>query len=387
MQDMKRLFYILSTCAALSLAACQETVYSPRPTIPLVYSILQDTSAMGHVVKAYVSEGQEGSIALIGEPAQTILLAESMLKADFVNNIDGSYRPDSLPDFSGEHLDLILDAVHSPYVRYIVKDTDALRNAVVGLSVSAMDSVCRINPFSPENMLRKSRAKVIVYSSSIISEYGQFDVDTLLQLAGAKPYTLSPVQALLDEALSKGGENLNIGVWASPVIASSGIYEAVHGRIGGTSTLKVMNSAEEDLSSAFRDILAQYRSSGRPLPMHVLLLDDFDMRADVLMAQADSIRAGYSEEDMSLSKVLAKDFRVIEAKDAVCRSCYRLMRKENLFTHNISYPKASLYRTEKDRLGKDVLAILSERYFTDSYIEFMDANAPALREFYVPDND
>lgn len=384
---MKRLFsIILATGAVLSLTACHETVSAPRPAIPLVHSILQDTSAMGHVVKAYAASGQEGSITLIGEPAQTILLAESMLNADFVNNIDGSSRPDALPDFAGEQLDLVLDALNAPYEKYMGGDTDALRADVVGLSVFAMDTVSRVNPFSPENLLYKSRAKVLVYSSSIISEYGQFDVDTLLQLAGARPLTLSPVQALLDEALA-GGNAVNIGVWASPLIASSGIYEAVHGRLGSASALKVMNSAEEGTSNAFRDILLQYRNSGSPLPMHALLLDDFSMNAGELMALADSIRVGYSEEDMALSKVLAKDFRVIEARTAISRSCYRLMRRENLFTHNISYPAAKLYRTEKDRLGRDVLAILSERYFTDSYLEFMDANAPTTRSFYVPDND
>lgn len=386
MQDMKRLISILSIGAALTLAACQEAVYAPRPAVPLVHSLLQDTSAMGHVVKAYAGERLDGSIAIIGEPSQTLLLAESMLKADFVNNIDGSSTPDALPDFSGETLDLVLDGVYSPYGKYLGKDVDALRTAVVGLSVFAMDSVCRINPFSPENMQHKLRGKVLVYSSTIISEYGQFDVDTLLQLSGIKPYTLSPVQALLEEALI-GGDNVNIGVWASPEIASSGIYEAVHGRLGGASTLKVMNSAEEGASNAFRDILGQYRNSGKPLPMHVLLLDGFDMAADELMAEADSIRAGYSEEDMALSKVLAKDFRVIEARDALSRSCYRLMRRENLFTHNISYPKAGFYRTEKDRLGRDVLAVLSERYFTESFLEFMDANTPTVRNFYVPDID
>ena len=386
MQDMKRLIPILSIAAALSLAACQETVFTPRPTIPLVYSILQDTSAAGHAVKDFVSEKGECSIAVIGAPEETILLAERMLTADFVNNIDGSSRPDSLPDFSGERIQLILDAVNSPYENFIGKDTDALRAAVVGLSVFAMDSTCRMNPFSPENMQPKQRSRVLVFSSSLISEFGKFDVDTLLQLSGARPHTLSPVQALLEEALT-GGDNVNIGVWASPYVAGSRVYEAEHSRMGGASSIKVLNTAEEGLAGGFRDILTQYRNSGAPLPMNVLLLDNFGMRADELMAEADSIRAGYWEDDMALSKVMAKDFRIVEATSAVSRSCYRMMRRENLFTHNIFYPKASLYRTEKERTGKTVLAVLSERYFTDSYIDFMDANAATTRSFYVPDID
>ena len=385
---MKRLIPILAIGAAFTLAACQETVFTPRPTIPLVYSILQDTSAMGHVVKAYASEGHEGSIAIIGTPEETMLLAESMLTADFVNNIDGSSRPDALPDFSGENLDLILDAVNAPYGQFLPNKTDALRASMVRLSVFAMDSVSRVNPFSAESSRKKFRSKVIVYSSSLVSEYGQFDVDTLLQLAGAKHYTLSPVQALLEEALL-GGDNVNIGVWASPEVAGSGVYEAVHGRLRNASTIKVISTEESDsVGLGFREFLARYRGTGRPpRPMNVLLLDGFGLGSEEIMKQVEFIRDGYSEDDIALGEVLAKDFRVIEAKDAINRSCYRLMRRENLFEHNIFYPRANLYRVEKDHGGHIVLAVLSERYFTDSYVEFMDEHTPTTRSFYVPDID
>ena len=388
MQIMKRLVPILSTAVLALLLSCQETVFTPRPTIPLVYSILQDTSGLKGVVKSYRSQGPDGSIAIIGSPEETILLAESLLTADNVNNIDGSLRPDLLPDFAGEHFDLLLDPVNSPYDKFIPDNTQGLREAAVMVSVFGMDSLCRLNPYSPDNLRFKRGAKLLLYSSTYISEWGQFDVDTLIQLAGGAPLTLSPAQALLEEALI-GKDNVNIGVWASAKVAESGVYEAVHSRMHSASVLKVMTPDESgiDVRDRFRSILGQYRKAGFPLPMHVLLLDDFGADVSGIMAEADSIRVGFSEEDMAMAKVLAPDFRVVEAKSALSRSCYRMLRRENLFTHNIAYPSASLYRTERDHDGTMVLVELSDRYLPPSLADFMDEFAQTTRRFYVSDND
>ncbi|MBP5636764.1 MAG: hypothetical protein J6X25_04520, partial [Bacteroidales bacterium] len=242
---MKRLATILSIAALAALVSCRETVFTPRPTIPLVYEILQDTSGLKGVVKSYRSDIPGGSIAVIGPSEKTILLAESLLTADFVNNIDGSSREDLLPDFSGEHIDLLLDPVNDPYEKFLPDETDGLRDAAVRLSVFAMDTLCRLNPYSADNLRRKSGAKVLVFSSTLMSGWGQFDVDTLIQLAGGRPLTLSPVQALLEEALI-GGDKVNIGVWASAQVAESGVYEAVHAGMRSSSALRVLTPREGD---------------------------------------------------------------------------------------------------------------------------------------------
>lgn len=386
MQDMKRLSYILAALLP-ALAGCHETVFTPRPTIPLVYSIVQDSTGQSALVKSYGTLGEDGSIAIIGPSEETVILAESLLTADLVNNIDGSSRPDSLPDFSGEHFDLLLDPVNAPYEQFIGAGTDKLRENTVRLAVFAMDSLCRLNPYSPENLRKKSRAKILVFSSTAVSGWGQFDVDTLIQLSGGRPLTVSPVQALLAEALV-GGDNVNLCVWASPLVAECGVYESAHAWLRGESTLKVFTPrVEGDLRARFRDILLQYRKSGAPLPVHSLLLDDFGASVPDIMAEADSIRAGFSEDDMALAKVLAPDFRIIEATEAISRYCYRLMRQENIFTHNIAYPSASLYRTELDHDGTMVLVELQDRYMPPTLADFLDAFAVKTRSFYVSDND
>lgn len=386
MQVMKRLAYILLIAVLAALTSCRETVLTPRPTIPLVYSILQDTASL-KVVKGYRSQGPEGSIAIIGTPEECILLAEKLLTADMVNNIDGSGKRDFLPDFSGEHFDLILDPVNAPYENFLPGDTDGLREATVGLGMFAIDTLCRLNPFSADNLKHKRGAKVLMFSSTLVSGFGQFDVDTLIQLAGGTPLTLSPVQALLEDAL-QGGEKVNIGVWASAEVARSGVYEAVHSNLRSASTIKVMTpETGMDIKERFRSILSQYRKSGAPLPMHVLLLDDFGAPVEEILAEADTIRAGFSEDDLAMAKVLAPDFRVVEATSAICHSCYRMLRRENLFTHNIAYPAASLYRTEKDHDGNTVLVELSDRYLPPELAEFMDVFAQTTRRFYVSNND
>ena len=387
MQVMKRLAYILAIAALAALTSCRETVFTPRPTIPLVYDILQDTSSL-KVVKGYRALDPMGSIALICTPEETILLAERLLTADLVNNIDGSRNPDMLPDFSGEHFDLILDPVNAPYEQFLKEDASGLREIAVGMSVFAIDTLCRLNPYNADNLKHKDGAKVLVFSSTLMSEYGQFDVDTLIQLAGGTPLTLSPVQALLEEAF-QNGEKVNLGVWTSARVAGSGVFETVHSNMRSASKIKVMAPADDavDLDGRFRSILSQYRSSGSPLPMHYLLLDDFEASAEEILAEADTIRTGFSEEDMALAKVLAPDFKVVDVSTAICMSCYRMLRRENLFTHNIVYPGASLYRTEKDHDGTEVLVELSDRYLPSTLAEFMDKYAQTTLRFYVSNND
>lgn len=394
---MKRLAYILAIASLAVLTSCRETVFTPRPTIPLVYSILQDSSSRQGVVKSYRSKGPDGSIAIIGSPDETELLAKCLLAADYVNNIDGALKPDLLPDFAGEQIDLILDPVNTPYTGFIPRHTDALRATAVELSVLAMDTLCRLNPYSADKLKPKSCAKIILFSSSMMAEWGQFDVDTLIQLAGGSPLTISPVQALLEEALMDG-DKVNIGVWASAKVAQSGVYESIHSNLHSGSSLRVLTpNSGNDTGSKFRSILGQYRKAGYPLPMHVLLLDEFGADIPGIMAEADSIRAGFSEEDLSMAKALAADFKVVEATSAISRCCYRMLRRENLFTHNIAYPKYSIYRTEKDHDGTIVLVDLSSKSLTPAPVpvpvpapvqsDSLNASADNTHRLYVSDND
>jgi len=278
--------------------------------------------------------------------------------------------------------------VNSPYEK-LVKNSDSLklRQAIVEEAMFAMDSVCRLNPYSPDNLKSKRQAKVLVFTSTWASQYGQFDVDTLISLSGGKPLTVSVAQALLEEALL-GGDNVNLGVWATELVANSGLYQAQHALLRGNSKLQVMTpEAEGDLRARFRGIVRQYRNSGGSIPMHALLLDDPGASVQDLKAEVDSLRASFSEDDMALAKVLAPDFRIIESTEAVCRSCYRLMRNENIFTHDIKFPSATIYRTEMDHSGTMVLVELSDKYLPESLGEFMDAFALKTSSFYVSDND
>ena len=170
------------------LASCKEVTTTPRPTIPMVYSILADSTGQAHLVSMAGDRGAEGSIAIIGEPSRRFQ------SNDAVDNIDGRPSRDSLPDFAGERFDVILDALFAPYGE---TSLDSLREAAVTNALFAWDSTCFRSTTDSRPLLRKQRSKLLIYTSALQAAYGLFDVDTLQQLTGGKSRLLSPALLMM----------------------------------------------------------------------------------------------------------------------------------------------------------------------------------------------
>ena len=328
-------------------------------TIPYVKQLAADTTGTFRLVHTYRTAGTKGSIAVIGEPEAAARLASVLLSADLADNIDGHVAPDRLPDFAGETFDILMDLYNAPYLRMAASSPDSLREVTVRNAVTAIDTVAYSNPADPRSRLSKTRAKVFLFASSLLAEYGQFDVDTLFKMAGREAIILTPVEAMLLEARRSGCKS--VAVWA-PAEARSA-YE---------------NAGNGILRPAFRDMLGIYRSLKPNGNLDAVLLDSFTASVDELNAEKEHIHRQITELDMAFDRILTPHFRFIEPTAALTGALYRLLRERNLFTHDIAYPAVRYYQTEENLEGEFVPVEVSA-----AYLSAQSKPEPA----YVPDID
>ena len=375
---MKKLLFPIAVL--LAAVSCNDRAPVVRDTIPYVKQIAVDSAGTFSLVKRYQTEGAKGSIAIIGEPEECLLLSQSFLAVDDVDNIDGKPVPDRLPDFAGETFDVFLDGFNAPYLRLASSSVDSLREVAVHNVVTALDTVAYGNAYDRTSRLRKSGAKVFVLTSSILSGYGRFDIDTLFKMAGREAVVLSTDEALVGTAVRAGLKN--VAVWAP---AKAG--EAYLSPAEGGPEVTVITPEGDDTRTAFRDLLKQYRQQKPYTVLDAVLLDSFTINPEDILEEVENIHLQITEEDMYFDGILAVDFRILEPKSCLTDACYRLLREKNLFTHNIAYPSARYFQTEKgmdgDHLPVEVsLDYLARRFGTEDPEESDEDSV-----VYVPDHD
>ena len=355
MIHMKKL--TVGVAVLLSFVACHERPVVVRDTIPYVKQLAADTSGTYSLLQSYRSAGNRGSIAIIGEPEAALSLAAQFKTVDVVDNIDGKAVPDSLPDFSGESFNVLMDQYNSPYMRMATSSPDSLREVAVRNVVMSVDSVAYSNALDAKSRLRKSRSKVFVLASSLLTEFGLFDIDTLFKMAGREPIILTPVEAMLEEAKMAGCNR--VAVWAPEQVRPA--YEAAAKEYGLNLTV-VSTTGNGILRPAFRDMLRIYRKDHPNEILDAVLLDSFSANVDELYAEQEHIHRQITEEDMGFDSLLAPQFRFIDPKSSLTSACYRLLRNKNLFTHDIAYPSVRYFQTEEGWDGDYVIVEIGASY-------------------------
>ena len=372
MHQMKRLFFLIPFL--LVFASCRERPAVGRDTIPYVKQLAVDTAGVFSLVRSYRTAGTEGSIAILGEPDPSYLLAQEFLAADRYDNIDGKTAPDRLPDFAGETFDVVLDLYNDPYIRMAAASPDSLREVAVRNAVMAVDTVAFSDASDRGSRLRKTKAKVFVLASSLQTEWGRFDIDTLFRMAGRDALILSPVEAMLSVARDAGCNR--VAVWA-PEEAKAAYDSVAKESFPGMEVTVISTTGNGILRPAFRDMLRLFRAVRPNASLDAVLLDSFKADLDDLYAEQEHIHRQITEEDMAFDRILAPGFRFIEPKSSLTTACYRFLREHNLFTHNIARPSAHFYQTEEGPYGEYVLVELGS-----DYLSSLTAPSP-----HVPDHD
>ncbi len=384
---MKKL--IIPIAVLLAAVSCHDRSPVVRDTIPYVKQLAVDTVGTFSLVKHYRTAGTKGTIALIGEPEECLLLSRAFLTADYVDNIDGKAAPDRLPDFSGETFEVVLDNFSAPYIRFVSNRQDSereaavrrdsLREAAVRNAVMALDTVAYSNPYDRFSRLKKGSAKVFVLASSLLSEYGRFDIDTLFKMGGREVLIVSPEEALVAAAARSGAKH--VVAWAPAEVRKAYLSKAEG------IDLTVISPSGGDVRMAFRDLLRQYRLQKPNTTLDAVLLDSFTVSLEDLTAEVNHIHRQITEEDMAFDRILAPRFRFLEPKASLTDACYRLLREKNLFTHNIAYPSVRYFQTEEGMDGSSLLVEIGGDYLAGRYGDASDQTVHEDNYVYVPDND
>lgn len=361
---MKRII-ILGIAALAVVVSCSRRSTTLKSSLPLVQTIVADSTGVGRMVAQAGKYGAEGSIAIIGQPQEVLPLARHFQTVDAVDNIDGRAVRDSLPDFAGERFDVILDAYSEDYAHFIPEGTDvfesadSLREAAVRNAVFAWDTTCVRSS--------KTRAKILIFTSSMQGKFGISDVDTLQQLCGGKSMLLSPTSILLEQAYTSGARN--IVVWTSRATRRSNAWQAVFAGKGWDDAHLAVLTPESalDIRTEFRNLLRQYRSSGRP--MDALIVDSYSFDRTYLESECTLIRREGTEEDSTFSRMLSKGFRILDPQQALIRTTYELLRSQRLFTHRIARPALHYYETEEGEAGLPVLVEVTPAYVQETYVQ------------------
>lgn len=402
---MKVFFPRVACCLLLLavLAGCRMHTAAPRPTIPLVERVINDTqSAEYQFLSHYDPRDSRGDIVLLDIPDRCFYLSECLLNCDEYDNVDAFAAPDLLPDFAGERITSLIDLLYPPYHGFVSGgNTSALREITVRAALSAVDTACCLGPFDHEKRSVKPSAKLLVISSPYMAAYGGFDVDTLFRSTGSVAPVISVPEILLGKMMDRHEGAVNIGFLSDSLTASSGVYQEIFKEVarrrGDTySTVfsfyvpgeAVPDSVSQTPASLpadlFKSILDQYSRSGKAQALTALIVDDFRVDVDSLQASYARILGMPSEENAFYRKMLSKGFEFISASRFVTDACFQYLRDHNLFTHNIAYPIASAYITSPESKGY-LLMDFDVNALPPAMVERLQTEAPGTYKMYVQD--
>lgn len=381
---MKRYGILILAVLSFLLVSCKDRNTGKIRPVKLVEDIIADTSSYEyHQLLAAAEFNSHGTIAVVGDPKDVMIVTEYLLTCDFHDNISGQHKSDGLPDFSGETVAQILDDANAPYDGYIAeKGEEALRTLNVRNFLNAVDTVSLISPLDETGVSYKQRAKVVVFASSLSSAYGHYDADTLCKRLGVDVPVIAPVQAMVDYAEARHEGPLNLVVWSDSKKLSRGTYSSSMEGLNYQAFAPVKDSLNDasGVRKQFLQLLDMYMDAGNAEKVSAMLLDDYDIPADLVSEAVSEILLTDDDNLLIYRNILEPDFECITPGRAIADRCYKYLRTANAFTHRIAYPELRSYITIP---STDEIVELRDRYLSSSLMEFMLEYAPKTFSLYV----
>ena len=338
-----------------------------EPPVPYVSSIINDTSSAEHrLITGYDPKDRANAIFVFGSRSRTQAVAQVLTECDAYDNVDGSSNPDGLKDFAGE---TICTVANFSNFGEMVNDGrfQDLRELTARNVLAAMDTLCYVSPYDRSGMGKKPLAKLIILGSACMTQYGQYDVDSLFNALNCHLPVITPMQLIADEAveINKGKKMLSVGVLAGnapvdlygPYIRSKAICEGIDSVL--CVGFKVPEGEDPLLS-----FLDRYSELGIKQPLDVILVDDLGVDLEVFKESLQHITSVMNAESLTYGNLISPGFRIIDSRSRICKATYSILRKENLFTHFISQPRKLDYMLiTKEGSEKDMMLLqYNERY-------------------------
>ena len=415
MSNHRALYFAAVLLLALTVSCNKREV--GHNFAPLVERILSDTTrAEFRPLSSFDPKSTDGVISLFGTPYEVARMTEYLLSADNFNNVDGSFKADSLPDFAGEMFSPVLDLANSPYQDYIDVDSEMLLEDIVARAfLSALDTAVFRSPSDTLPTYPRKKAKIVVFTSSLFSALGAADVDTLNAVSGRKIPVIFAPAAMAEYLYIRHSKGMNVGVLTTPAVLGAGVYSSVFPKVlkehaDQKSTYSVFcPDTVRSEAGKLRSFLSMYGTSGVGGPLTAIIVDDASVDMDAMREAVDALVSSDAPQDVALKSHLAKDFELVSPDKAVAAVCYRLMRNRNIFTHKIAYPDAECFVTvpsysvspavldamgafahgyKYDRIPDEGVSAFSvvpmkDDYFSRAFLEYLENYTPNLFSLYV----
>ena len=350
---MGRLLPITLAVVMTVAVSCGSRTEDDRQSIPFVGNMLGDTTNYYYgILDSYEPSDRYGALSLCG-PAELVLpLSERFAEYDRFDNVTGRNRPDGLPDFAGETINILADMANAPYKGYLdAGNEDFLREISVKEALFAVSGKCYSNPYDHEASVDKLPAKTIMIASSVMSEFGRKDIDDLFSLAGKDVPVIDPVRAMVRSAERRHPAPSSVCILMDNELIASGIYTTIMKDENFLQVWRDVNYIElapdtgVGLDSLLYGILDRYIDTGISMPLSVALIDMSEMAfmADTLTAMARKLYHSESIEDEKYKAILTEEFEFIGKYDAILSECYHWLRENDMFSHKVAYPELRYY--------------------------------------------
>ncbi len=342
MKTALRLALALLCIGAALLSSCRRAAVERRPTIPYVRGILASRNGPEMaLLKRCATPGVGDDITLIGPPAVCDRFSERFSLYDRRDNVDGRYCSDGLPDFAGESLVCIAD----DSLGVVPSDSlgvAMLRERTVREVLCALDTALHISPYDLEGLGSKKSSKMIVLAGANLSRYGLFDADTLLRSSLCGIPLLSPLELALDKVMRSQRRLLNVGILYDGSVSSAEVYKAVFsakaaetGHAGSLCFAMPAGGGE----GLMRSLVSSYLATGHGGALDAVIVDDLSADVEELKNELAGMLSIMNESSMTYGRLISRDFIVVDSFEETARTIYDMLRKDNLFTHNIAKPQ------------------------------------------------
>ena len=368
---------IIITIVVLALVALAAVWYfmlrgkdsevTAEPPVPYVSDIINDSYSSEHkLVSGYDPQDRSKAIFVFGSRSRTQAVAGALMESDAYDNVDGSSNPDGLKDFAGE---TVCTVANFSNFGEMVNDgrLEDLRELTTRNVLAAMDTLCFVSPYDRSGMGKKPLAKLIILGSACMTQYGQYDIDSLFNALNCHLPVITPMQLIVDEAVStnKGKDILSVGVLAgnAPVDLYGPYIRTKAARMGIDSVLCVgfkVPEGEDPLLS----FLDRYSELGIQRPLDVILVDDLGVDLSAFKESLERITSVMNAESLTYGNLISPGFKIIDSRSRICKATYSILRKENLFTHLISQPRQLDYMLIPKNGSEKAMMLLqyNERY-------------------------
>lgn len=346
---MKTKTLISLFATALFAAACVTQTPTGRTAVPFVREIISDRSSPEYeMLSAYSRPDTRGDIYFIGPAESCTRIVGTMLAQDNLDNIDGVAGEDDLKDFAGETIACIVDTLSYTYPQLVSERKEYIvRERAVRMVLSAVDTTCHLSPYDLEGMGRKLPAKMVVLADPTLAQFGKFDIDTLFSSTGCGIPLICPIDVMFDDVFETAGDRaVRVGLICEPCFAELNSFQARfkkamarHGNEGSRCIVLPTRTEGGVMKSFLDDFMAGHYA----FQLDYIVVDDNTLDVNDLKSELASLISVMNEESMTYSRCIASEFRVLDPATSVSRRCYQILRKDNLFTHNISQPQVSLY--------------------------------------------